>query len=170
MATIATGSSGSGISHGATSSGESLAEIVSPVSALVDFVIAQMSPATACGTSRSAEPSGEYRCAIRSSASWSACPRASIPCRETCTAVSGRSVPENTRTRDTRPTYGSTVVLTTSATSGPFGSQASGSRGSPVSPVTGGSSCSSGDGNPWVSTSSSASSPTRVSAHTGMTG
>src|ERR1043165_9682727 len=68
-------------------------------------------------------------CATRSSASWSACPRASMPCPEMCTALSGRSVPENTRTRETRPTYGSTVVLTTSATSGPWGSQDSGAGG-----------------------------------------
>jgi hypothetical protein len=59
LATIATGSSGSGISQGATSSGFSLAEIVSPVSALFDLVIAQMSPATQAGTSRRLVPSGE---------------------------------------------------------------------------------------------------------------
>ena len=45
---------------------------------------------------------------------------------------SGRSVPENTRTSETRPTYGSMVVLTTSATSGPSGSQVSGVRGAAV--------------------------------------
>ena len=33
-------------------------------------------------------------------------------------------VPENTRTRLTLPTYGSDVVFTTSASSGPAGSQA----------------------------------------------
>ena len=59
LATTATGSSGSGISHGAISSGSSLAEMVSPVSALADLVIAQMSPATQYGTSRSVAPSGE---------------------------------------------------------------------------------------------------------------
>ncbi len=57
-ATIATGSSGSGISQGAISSGSSLAEMVSPVSALPDLVIAQMSPATQSGTSRRVAPSG----------------------------------------------------------------------------------------------------------------
>ncbi len=108
--------------------------------------------------------------AIRSSVSWSGWPRASIPCPETCTALSGRSVPEKTRTSETRPTYGSIVVLTTSATSGPFGSQVSGSRGSPSTPATAGRSCSSGDGKALVSTSSSASRPTLVSAQTGITG
>ena len=66
-------------------------------------------------------------------------------------------MPENTRTSETRPTYGSMVVLTTSATSGPAGSQVSGSCGVPSRSVTGGSACSSGDGNALVSTSSSAS-------------
>jgi len=42
---MATGSSGSGMSHGAMSTGSSLPEIVSPVSALVDLVNAQTSPA-----------------------------------------------------------------------------------------------------------------------------
>jgi hypothetical protein len=57
--TTATGSSGSGISHASTSSGLSLAEMVSPVSAAVDLVIAQMSPAMQDVTSRRLEPSGE---------------------------------------------------------------------------------------------------------------
>src|SRR6266540_921219 len=147
LATMATGSSGSGISQGAISSGCSLLEMVSPVSAVLDFVIAQMSPAIQNGTSRTLAPSGEYRWANRSSASWSGCPRSAMPCPEMCTTCSGRSVPEKTRTRLTRPTYGSIVVLTTSATSGPFGSQVSGSRGVPSMPVTGGSGCSSGVGN-----------------------
>jgi hypothetical protein len=45
LATTAIGSSGSGIVHACISSGWSLAEMVSPVSALPDLVIAQMSPA-----------------------------------------------------------------------------------------------------------------------------
>src|SRR5262249_19703092 len=68
------------------------------------------------------------------------------------------------------PTYGSTVVLTTSATSGPAGSQVSDSRGLPSTVVTGGSSCSGGDGNALVSTSSSSAMPTPRVAHTGITG
>ena len=42
-------------------------------------------------------------------------------CPETCTGASGRRVPEKTRTRDSLPTYGSEVVLMTSASSGPSG-------------------------------------------------
>ena len=61
FARTATGSSGSGISHGAISSGASLAEMVSPVSALVSLVTATMSPATADSTGRSVAPSGEKR-------------------------------------------------------------------------------------------------------------
>ena len=73
--------------------------------------------------------------------------------------ASGRSVPQKTRTRLTRPTYGSVVVFTTSATSGPAGSAVSGSRGSPSGVVTGGSGCSSGDGKPRVTRSSSSRMP-----------
>ena len=71
---------------------------------------------------------------------------------------SGRRVPEKTRTRLIRPTYGSVVVLTTSATSGPAGSQEQPLRGLPSGLVTGGTACSSGDGNAWVMTSSSSAS------------
>ncbi len=39
--------------------------------------------------------------------------------------ASASSVPENTRTKLTRPTYGSEVVFTTSASSGPSGSHPS---------------------------------------------
>jgi hypothetical protein len=59
FATIATGSSGSGMSHGPISSGLSFVDSVSPVSAVFDLVMAQMSPATTYGTSRSCPPSGE---------------------------------------------------------------------------------------------------------------
>ena len=66
---MATGSSGSGISHGWISSGKSLAETVSPVSAGPSFVSAQMSPATLYGTGRKLDPIGEYRWETRSSLS-----------------------------------------------------------------------------------------------------
>jgi hypothetical protein len=79
-------------------------------------------------------------------------------------------VPENTRTSETRPTYESMVVLQTSATNAPDGSSLSGSSGLPSNVVTGGRACSSGEGNALVSTSSRASRPTFVSAHTGITG
>ena len=49
LATMATGSSGSGMSHGPIRSGLSFVESVSPVSAVLDLVIAQMSPATHVG-------------------------------------------------------------------------------------------------------------------------
>ena len=47
-------------------------------------------------------------------------------CPLTCTIDSGRSVPEKTRTSDTRPTYASAEVRTTSAANGPSGSAVSG--------------------------------------------
>ena len=78
-ASMATGMSGSGMSQGATSSGSSLAEIVSPVSAVPSLVSAQISPATQKGTGRSPDPSGEYRWVTRSSLSWSSWPRSAIP-------------------------------------------------------------------------------------------
>ena len=56
-ASTATGSSGSGMSHGAIRSGSSRAEIVSPVSAVMRAT-AQTSPATACGTAWSVDPKG----------------------------------------------------------------------------------------------------------------
>ncbi len=108
LAATATGSSGSGMSQAPTSSGSSLAEIVSPVSAVDTFVTAHMSPATHCETGRSVAPSGEKMWPIRSSASWSFAgsqfPRAVAAWPDTWTARSGRSVPENTRTSETRPT------------------------------------------------------------------
>ena len=124
-ASTAIGSSGSGMSHGSISSGAALADSVSPVSAVPSRPIAQMSPAIARSIGRSVAPSGEKIWPTRSSASWSGCPRSPPPCPEMCTAVSGVSVPENTRRIDSRPRYGSTVVRTTSATSGPDGSQVS---------------------------------------------
>ena len=52
LAVIATGSSGSGISHGSISSGWSLSDSVSPVSALASLATAQMSPAIALRSTR----------------------------------------------------------------------------------------------------------------------
>ena len=104
LAEIATGSSGSGIDHDSISSGRSLSDSVSPVSALDSLATAQMSPAAHCGTGRCCLPSGEVSAPIRSSVSWSAWPRSARPCPDTCTVASGRSVPENTRTRLIRPT------------------------------------------------------------------
>jgi hypothetical protein len=57
-ATTATGSSGSGRSQQDSSSGSSAAETVSPVSAVLSLVSAQMSPATQASISRRVEPSG----------------------------------------------------------------------------------------------------------------
>ena len=61
-------------------------------------------------------------------------------------------------------------ALFVTAANGPSRSAESGARSEPSLPETAGSGCSSGDGNALVSTSSSASRPTFVSAHTGMTG
>ncbi len=159
LAASAIGSSGSGITHGSISSGSSLLDNVSPVSAVPSLATAQMSPATASVMLRCCLPSGQVSAPIRSSVSWSAWPWSARPCPDTCTAASARSVPENTRTRLTRPTYGSEVVLTTSASSGPAGSQASPVTGVPSRVVTDGSGCSSGDGKAWVITSSSSARP-----------
>jgi len=133
-----------------------------------------MSPAIALGTGRWVLPSGEVMAPTFSSTSWSSWPR-SVPkksekCPETCTVVSGERVPEKTRTREIRPTYGSVVVLTTSATSGPAGSQLSGPRGEPSGVVTGGTSCSSGDGKAWVITSRTSVMPSPVGAAVASTG
>ena len=58
--------------------------------------------------------------------------------------LSGSRVPEKTRTRLTRPTYGSLVVFTTSATSGPSGSQVTGSAAAPAGVNASGLGCSDG--------------------------
>ncbi len=88
--------------------------------------------------------------------------------------MSGRSVPEKTRTRLMRPTYGSLVVLTTSATSGPSGSHVSPGAGPPSIVVISGRGCSMGEGKPAVITSSSSSMPTTAPdpgvAHVASTG
>ena len=162
FATTATGSSGSGITHGSISSGSSFAESVSPVSARASLATAQMSPAIARDTVRCVLPSGEVMAPTFSSTSWSSWPRSLRKCPDTCTTESGRRVPEKMRTREMRPTYGSVVVLTTSATSGPSGSHVSGACGEPFGAVTGGTSCSSGDGKPCVITSSSSVMPRPV--------
>ena len=104
FATIATGSSGSGIDQDSISSGFSLSESVSPVSAVPSLATAQMSPAAHWVTGRCCLPSGEVSAPMRSSSSWSSCPLAARPWPDTCTEASGRSVPENTRTRLIRPT------------------------------------------------------------------
>ena len=87
----------------ATSRGSSGEDSVSPVSALVSRATAQMSPAGQAATGRSVAPSGEEIAPTRSSTSWSGCPRSAMPCPETCTGMSGRRVPEKTRTSETRP-------------------------------------------------------------------
>ena len=79
-------------------------------------------------------------------------------------------MPENTRTRLTRPTYGSEVVLTTSASSGPAGSQVKPSTGVPSRVVTVGIGCSSGAGKAWVITSSSSAMPIPRGEDTASTG
>ena len=74
LATIATGSSGSGIDQDSISSGLSLSDSVSPVSAVLSLATAQMSPAAHWVTGRCCLPSGEVSAPIRSSSSWSSCP------------------------------------------------------------------------------------------------
>ncbi len=79
-------------------------------------------------------------------------------------------MPEKTRTRLSRPTYGSLVVLTTSATSGPSGSQAIAPAAAPEGLNTSGEGCSAGDGNARTARSSSSVQPTPVAEQTGTTG
>ncbi len=68
-AAIATGSSGSGMVHGLSSSGSVLSDNVSPVSARVSLPIAQMSPATTCLAARCCLPNGNDSVPMRSSSS-----------------------------------------------------------------------------------------------------
>ena len=89
---------------------------------------------------------------------------------ETWTTVSGCRVPQNTRTRLTRPTYGSVVVRTTSATSGPSGSHCSGGSARPAGVIAVGSGCIVGDGNAAEIRSSSSPRPTPEEVDTGRTG
>ncbi len=121
------GKEGVGIDQGSITNGLSLSLRVSPVSARLSLAIAQMSPAMQAVLGRWSLPSGEDSAPMRSSSSWSGWPAADSwnweKCPDTCTVASGRTVPENTRTRLIRPTYGSEVVLTTSASRGPAGSQ-----------------------------------------------
>ena len=105
LATMATGSSGSGITHGSISSGSSLAERVSPVSARVSLATAQMSPAMrlrdgplglAERRRRARRPSRRRRGPRARGSS----PKKSEKWPDTCTVVSGVSDPEKTRTSD----------------------------------------------------------------------
>ena len=84
--------------------------------------------------------------------------------------ASGRRVPENTRTRLIRPTYGSEVVFTTSASSGPSGSQDRPLAGLPSTVVTAGIGCSCGAGKACVITSSSSAMPMPCGADAASTG
>ncbi len=67
LAWIATGSSGSGSSHGSTSAGRSLVDSVSVVSAAVSLVTSTSSPAIACDLGRVSSPSGAASGPTRSS-------------------------------------------------------------------------------------------------------
>jgi hypothetical protein len=69
LAVIAIGSSGSAIAQGSMSSGRSLSDRVSPVSALVSFATAQISPAAQEAMLRCCLPSGDVSAPIRSSSS-----------------------------------------------------------------------------------------------------
>ena len=173
-ATIATGSSGSGIDHGRSTRGSSTRRACRRSRRGVSRPIAQMSPATTRSAGAWVRPNGCDSAPIRSSSSWSGWPASSpknaVKWPETCTVWSGASVPEKTRTRLSRPTYGSLVVFTTSATSGPSGSQVIGAAASPEGVKTSGEGCSAGDGKPRTARSSSSAHPTPVSEHTGTTG
>ena len=79
-------------------------------------------------------------------------------------------MPEKTRTTLTRPTYGSLVVFTTSATSGADGSHGAVPAGAPAGVNTSGGVCSGGDGKPRTIRSSSSVQPTPVAEQTGITG
>ena len=70
-ATIAAGSSGSGIVHGSISSGWSRDDSVSPVSAVDSFATAQTDPARHSVSGRCCLPRGEVSAPTRSSSSWS---------------------------------------------------------------------------------------------------
>ena len=173
-ATIAIGSSGSGSDHGISTRGSSTDERVSPVSARDRRPIAQMSPATTRVAGIWVRPNEWLSAPIFSSSSWSSwpasAPKNDVKCPETCTDSSGRSVPEKTRTMLSRPTYGSLVVFTTSATSGPSGSQVISPAGAPAGVKTCGDGCSDGDGKARVARSSSSVQPMPVSEQTGTTG
>src|SRR4029453_1217612 len=114
---------------------------VSPVSARVSRPIAPRSPATTRVAGTWLRPNGCASAPIRSSSSWSSWPVASpknaVRCPDTCTAWSGTRVPEKTRTRLSRPTYGSLGVLTTSATSAPPASLGLGPDGAAAGPRRG---------------------------------
>jgi hypothetical protein len=103
-ATIATGSSGSGITQGSTRSGLSLSERVSPVSALCSLATATMSPATAW-LDRAldlAQRRGERADALVDVVVLVAVVRGEVA-GHVHRGV-GATVPEKTRTSETRPT------------------------------------------------------------------
>ena len=104
-AAIAIGSSGSGIIQGAIRYGSSLPDRVSPVSAWASLVTAQMSPARQTSTGRSVLPERRRpasRCARRRRGRGAR----GRPGRDRRRGRRGRgvSVPEKTRTSETRPT------------------------------------------------------------------
>ena len=108
-ASMASGSSGSGMFQGLSRSGVSLSDRVSPVSARVSLAIAQMSPAMTRvgGSQRLAERHGQGADAlvlVVVLVARRASPKNDEKWPETCTVASGRTVPEKTRTRETRPT------------------------------------------------------------------
>ena len=74
FATIATGSSGSGIDHGFSTRGSPIEDRVSPVSARLSLPIAQRSPATTAVAGTWVPPKGYDREPIFSSSSWSSWP------------------------------------------------------------------------------------------------
>ena len=108
---------------------------------------------------------------MRSSSSWSSWPESSAKkaekCPETCTGASGTRVPEKTRTMLTRPTYWSLLVRTTSATSGPSGSQVTAPALPPLGVKDSWAGCSGGAGKPRTHRSSSSAHPRPSVAHDG---
>ncbi|CKR98759.1 Uncharacterised protein [Mycobacterium tuberculosis] len=96
--------------QGFSTRGSALSESVSPVSARLSLPMAQMSPATTAAAGRCCLPSGNDKTPMRSSSSWSGCvllvppPKNDEKWPDTWTVVSGLMVPENTRTKLTRPT------------------------------------------------------------------
>ena len=78
-ARIATGSCGSGSSHGATTAGRSGEERVSDVSARVSFETSAMSPAMAVPRGRCVSTKGDASGPTRSSSSWAGWPGDLVP-------------------------------------------------------------------------------------------
>ena len=166
-ARMASGSSGSGSSHRATIAGRSLADSVSPVSAVVSLGTITISPAMAEPRGLSSAPTAAWICPIRSSLSWSALRE---PWPETCSTSSARIVPEKIRTIDSRPAKGSVVVRMTCATSGASGSVCGTGSSPPEGAEAAGLGCRDGVGKPCSISRSSSSTPTPVLEATGTTG